>query len=61
MLGTRLKFLDLVLIVMVWSGIIPFLVTPYFKYAVLALAFYQLIILLYLTLDKITFKVKKDG
>jgi len=61
MLNTKVKLLDLVLIVMVWSGIIPFLVTPYAKYAVLALSFYQLIVLLYLTNEKITYKACSRG
>lgn len=56
MLKTKMKSLDLLLIVVVWLGIIPLLTTIYAKYAILALIFYQLIILLYLTYEKITYK-----
>jgi len=50
-----MTLLDLMLVVMVWCGILPFLATPYAKYAVLALGFYQAIILIYLLYDKINF------
>lgn len=53
MFKTKMKFYDLLLMIVVWSGIIPFLATPYYRYAALALAFYQTIVLLYLIYDKI--------
>lgn len=55
MFRTKMSLLDLMLIFAVWTGILPFLATLYAKYAMLALAFYQAVILMYLLYDKINF------